>query len=441
MLSEKEKLEEELKLLKESFELDVLTKEEFETAKSRIESKLKELAASEQKEEAKSELKQEELKDTAVEDTTVKEKENIIKSDKESHTISEEEPDTERDEGSWEDYIDRLEGYEENIKKDEKTVIKETVIEEDETDDETDDETTERIKSVEEIKNEKKPFKAFEKSEKNSKKIFAYIAILLIIGIGLFYFLSFKGSGGNSTQNEKNAEQLSLIACKSNENCYKENKVGICKNPGKQDAKCEYIDDARTKLIILNSGKCFNCDTERVLSIIKGFFPNMEVEYISYESEDGKNVAEKFGIKTIPAYIINSSLKEAYNFNKFSNAFVEKENSFVVKNKVSNANYYIAAEEMPKKLDLFLEDGKTASMRAEQNLKEFLDAFDGKVNFEKHNADSEIAKKLEINTFPTFLINNKIKFSGVQPANVIKKNFCELNKIENCNIELSKSLV
>ena len=43
MLSEKEKLEEELKLLKESYSLDVITKGEYEDAKHRIEGKIKEL--------------------------------------------------------------------------------------------------------------------------------------------------------------------------------------------------------------------------------------------------------------------------------------------------------------------------------------------------------------------------------------------------------------
>ena len=41
MLSEKEKLEEELRFLEESFQIGVITKEEFESGKRRIELKLK----------------------------------------------------------------------------------------------------------------------------------------------------------------------------------------------------------------------------------------------------------------------------------------------------------------------------------------------------------------------------------------------------------------
>src|SRR3989338_6702416 len=51
MLPEKEKFEEELKLLEESYTLDVITKDEYDGAKKRIEAKLRVL---EQKEEPKS---------------------------------------------------------------------------------------------------------------------------------------------------------------------------------------------------------------------------------------------------------------------------------------------------------------------------------------------------------------------------------------------------
>ena len=40
MLSEKEKFEEELKLLEESYTLDVISKDEYDGAKKRIEAKL-----------------------------------------------------------------------------------------------------------------------------------------------------------------------------------------------------------------------------------------------------------------------------------------------------------------------------------------------------------------------------------------------------------------
>jgi glutaredoxin-related protein len=112
-----------------------------------------------------------------------------------------------------------------------------------------------------------------------------------------------------------------------------------------------------------------------------------------------------------------------------------------MKNTVANANYYVEREEIPNKLDLFFSQGQTASTKAEENLKEFLEVFDSEVEFEKHNEDSEIVKELGINTFPAFLVNNKIKFGGVQPADKIRENFCQLNSVTECASGLTKSLV
>ena len=89
---------------------------------------------------------------------------------------------------------------------------------------------------------------------------------------------------------------------------------------------------------------------------------------------------------------------------------------------------------------MFLQSGQEASSKAEENLKEFLETFDNIV-FEKHNTNSQIVKELGINTFPAFLINNKIKFGGVQSADKIRGNFCQLNKVTECALGLSKSLV
>jgi len=57
MLTDKEKLEEELKLSEESLHLEVITKEEYEQAKQRIERKLKSLEKKAERPETKAEKK------------------------------------------------------------------------------------------------------------------------------------------------------------------------------------------------------------------------------------------------------------------------------------------------------------------------------------------------------------------------------------------------
>ncbi|MBI2652733.1 hypothetical protein HYX00_04680, partial [Candidatus Woesearchaeota archaeon] len=76
----------------------------------------------------------------------------------------------------------------------------------------------------------------------------------------------------------------------------------------------------------------------------------------------------------------------------------------------------------------------------EKNLKEFLDAFK-EVKFDKYLSNELLAKELNIKTFPTFLINNRVKFSGVHTAETVKENFCKMNKLKECEKGLSKNLV
>ena len=84
--------------------------------------------------------------------------------------------------------------------------------------------------------------------------------------------------------------------------------------------------------------------------------------------------------------------------------------------------------------------GDANSIKAEKNLKEFLDNF-GNVKFEKQLAGGKLAEEFGIKSFPTFLVNNLVKFSGVHTADTIKSNFCKLNDAQDCNKTLSKSLV
>ena len=351
MLTDKEKLEEELKLLEESLNLEVITKEEYDQARQRIEKKLKSL----------------------------EEKEKVAEEKEESVPIT-------------------------------------------------------RVEEKPEEKKEE-PETAFEIS-KGSMKVLIYAIAILVLAFGSYFFF-FSGN----TDNNRLSDSTVFIACNSDQNCKKEGSIGTCNNPGTEDAECAFVGGVEVKLIVLNSNNCFNCDTGRVLSILNGFFPNLDIESIDIETDEGKKTADRFGITALPAYILNSSLQQASNYHKFFNAFNNAGGSFVMKNTVANSNFYIEREEIPGKLDLIIQQNQAASLEAEKNLQEFLDAFDGKVSFEKHSENSALAKELGINTFPSFLVNNKIKFSGVQAADVIKVNFCRMNKLQECGLELSKSLI
>lgn len=439
MLTDKEKLEEELSLLEESLHLEVITKEEYEQAKQRIERKLKSL---EKKEDArtksgtpsvgKPEKKVEEVKIKEINEEEVKKvpkteeekrAEEETPSEEKEEDISEEEPEEERNEEETTKSAEEIAA--EHVRRAaEEAEIKEEPSEKDE----------EAIPLATKVEKKEEEL-GFELS-KGSMKILIYAIAVLILAFGSYFFFF----SGNPNDN-KLSDSTVFIACSLDQDCKKEGSMGTCNNPETEDAECAYVEDIEVKLIVLNSNNCFNCDTGRVLSILNEFFPNLDVESIDIETDEGKEMADRFDIPSLPAYILNSSLQQASNYHKFFNAFNTAGDSFVMKNTVANSNFYIEREEILGKLDLIIQQNQAASSEAEKNLQEFLDAFGSKVNFEKHSDNSALARELGINTFPVFLVNNKIKFSGIQAADVIKGNFCRMNNLQECKLELSKSLI
>lgn len=451
MLSEREKLEEELRFLEESFKIGVITKEEYESGKQRIESDFKRLdeeipereihvneIKDEQevkKEEAEKDVQTKEIKDESQlklgEEKPVEEKEEPIREEKpvEKEEIEEFVP-------VKEIKVKRgvqKEAPEEEIKKEEPEIDEE---EKKEVEDEQEPETEKVEEELDILKGDE--FKI-------NKKVMISAVVLLIVVVGLWYFFSPDKSDISGSVDEtfgSIVEEASLIACHSDDDCGTEGKkIGVCSNPGQEDAECTYVDDVEVKLTVLNSQNCFNCQTNRVVSILKNLYPNLDTEEIDFETNEGQAIVNGFNVSVLPAYILNSTLTEAYNYEKFSNAFNEIYGNFVMKNTVANANFYFEREEIPNKLDLFLQQDQEASLKAEENLEEFLKVFGGKVNLDKHSANASIVKDLGINTFPAFLINNRIKFSGVQSADKIRENFCQLNRVTECALGLSKSLI
>ncbi|MEK6876037.1 MAG: hypothetical protein AABX63_01390 [Nanoarchaeota archaeon] len=426
MLTDKEKLGEELKLLEESLHLEVITKEEYEEAKQRVERKLKSLEKKAERLETKAEKKIEEVKIKEIKREEIRE---VTKAEEEK-----EEEETPSEENNSEEEPEEEKVEEETAKSAEEIAaeqVRKAAGEAEIREEAEKDEESVPLAKPEERKEED----SFELS-KGSMKVLIYAVAILVLAFGSYFFF-FSGNPDDNTLSKSTV----FIACSSDKDCKKEGSIGTCNNPGAKDAECAYAEDVEVKLTLLNDNSCFNCDAGRVLSILNEFFPNLDIENFDIGSNEGKKIAERFGIAALPAYILNSSLQQASNYHKFFSAFNIAGDSFVMKNTVANSNFYIERGEIPGKLDLILKDGQAASTEAEKNLQEFLNSFKGKVDFEKHSDNSALAKELGINTFPVFLVNNEVKFSGVQAADVIKDNFCQMNDLEECGLELSKSLI
>src|SRR3989338_2308970 len=316
MLSEEERLEEELRFLKESFDIGVITDQEYENGKQRLESRLEEL---EKKENAGDGI----FKDIPKIITEAAEEEPKVKVKFYSNTaIAEAQEESSKEKKIKPGFLKR--------KKEEKgKEIKEPLVEEYEEAEKEEDtkyqssmeedifplDSDDEIEAKKERVVWKKPNqqKKAEDKTKLNKRPLVLAAVFIAAALGIWYFLSSGNTinaeiltnGGNEYKNA-----AALIACHSSDDCKEQGKIGECINPGKENAKCAFAEDARIKLTVLSSNSCFNCQTGRVLSIIKDFFPNLEISNIDLESANGREAAETLRLDALPAFIFNSSIKE-----------------------------------------------------------------------------------------------------------------------------------
>ncbi len=394
--TQKERLEQELRFLKESFEAEVISKEEYEKGKERIEKKLKDIKLAEKEqsgEDAKKEAleKQEETEETKYAGTEPKEEKKIklrvIQDEAEEH-----------------------EHLHVPIKVEAAEKIEETLPQKP---------VTEPI------------------YEKKESKFFKYAVVFIVLILVAFFSYSFLKDKGT----EKTTGGAKFMAlCNSDEDCRQEGKEGFCINPATQNANCEFK-AAKSNIVVLNDRKnCFNCDTQRVLGILENWFGAISIKEIDYNTEKGRELAEKFDANVLPVYILDENITKKPSFEQFKQAIVRKDNSYILSEDAAGSAFYFKRDNLPNKLDLFVIPDDKSSISAEKNLKEFLEAFK-EAKFDKHTPGDKLTKELGIKSFPAFLVNGRVKFSGVQSAGTIKENFCKLNNLPACETTLSKNLI
>jgi len=497
-MEDKIKLEEELEFLKESFDAEVISKVEYEKAKARIKAQLNSIKAKKEEkpkkepaskektaeniqeevktEEEKSEIKGEEPKpevevqkekpeegakaEEKKEGLKVEEKkkEPVIKEEKKVEEVKKvSETQSVSDDAQKAKLSDKAEVKPEEEKKEEPSLKEEKIeikeikepskikeaeepkkeSEADKAEHEETKEIDEKEKDTNDILTSRNGFPEEDTKKKTSMWVPVVSGVLLLV-IVYFSFLFLLNNGAG----EKEATEIPP-ACFSDDNCLKEGMIGLCSNPGSQDAECEFKEDAKINLIVLNTKDCFNCDTSRVEKIIKKWFPSVIKKEIEFSSEEGTALAKNLNIELLPSFIFNSSLEEASRYEELKSIFSKVNSNYILSPSASGSAYYISRGEIPNKLEVFLMKDDASTEKAEKNIEEFLKLFDGSVDYKKHIVDkgSSLINELRINTFPTFLVNNKIRFSGVQPPEKIKDHFCKVNSLDKCSSKLSENLV
>jgi len=411
---QKEKLENELRFLKDTLDAGLISKEEYEKEKQRLESKISDIAAS-------------------IDNSSEK-------VDKSVSSVS----------GVFEQAKEEKQKQEEPIQPIQPIHIQETKHEEpklhshpvhDEHEHiisqehhehhEQSSEVLIQIKSKEEKPIQVETYTQTSSEEpaqqKSSWKRYAYLAVFIIAVILIFSYLNAKDSGTQA--DVKKTEPQQFIS-----------------NPIPENAPKENIADKDANLIIITDDKCAVCDTERMQSILTSLFPELTPKLVSLKEKDAKQMIKELEITVLPAYIITADIEKSPGFEGFKAALIKKSGKFVVTPAASGSSYFINREENQREFALYVIKDDPSNSRTEENLREFLEAFDGDIAFSKIEVSPEqkagLKKELGITTYPAMLINNQYKLTGIFPSETVKEYFCEINPDDKCDeTTLSKKLI
>ena len=476
-----EKLEQELRFLQESLEAAVVSKDEFERGKKRIESRL-EILRNEpdepESQESDTEERTESLKGRVAEGVPSEDASEQEQSPDENRAqgfrdiggtdkASDEEPDEGRSEQepSDDEQIDEKPAEEQSTeRKQPKAEVRELRRK-----------PKKKVKITHPIKSPESRKRAVvldapkeEKPEIRDEVVETYtseqgsgagkgLVVVIILALAIFggWWLM-KGSGDEqntemgiasdggdlasaSSHPSEMEDPVVSALCSSDTDCVDSGKGDNCRNPGTSEAICETKDES-VKVTILSDSSCGFCETGRMRGVLKELFPMASFEEIS--SGDGQELIRKLGIVSLPAYIIGGEVEQAKRFTEFKRALEKNDEYYVVSAKASGAPYFFKRNVAALQLDVYLKSDTRARVLA--NAQPVLDLFKGKILFEEHVVDGSSGQSgvndFSISTFPTFIINNQMKFSGIQSPETLKEKFCALNTLPECSQELTESI-
>ena len=150
--------------------------------------------------------------------------------------------------------------------------------------------------------------------------------------------------------------------CPSKEGC----SVIECQNPGSPSSSCVYSQAKKINVSVVTDKNCPRCSTEIAESIIKSNIPGVQFTSWHYETEKGEYAIKKYGIKTLPAFIIDSEALETKRFIKLKPFLEKSQDKFLLTNEVGGIFLYLERPVIEKRIDLFLDlyDEKTEGIFA-----------------------------------------------------------------------------
>lgn len=148
--------------------------------------------------------------------------------------------------------------------------------------------------------------------------------------------------------------QSILPQCFSDSNCKKEGFLGFCQDAGKLNAQCLFTEAANIKLIIITPKNCLACNSDSVISYLKGSLNSMNISDLYFPGAEAEKLIRDLGIKALPVYLLDKRVASESSFNALKPNLERKGDFYMIKPHFSGVGYFLERQEIKGKLDLFI---------------------------------------------------------------------------------------
>lgn len=144
----------------------------------------------------------------------------------------------------------------------------------------------------------------------------------------------------------------------------KAGQIPQCLNGGTAEARCEYTEDAKVELMVLNDPSCSSCDSTEIEKALDQIFLNIDTKYVDVNSAEGKKMVEDYNIDVVPAFIFDKNVEQTYiwkNNQQVQTIFESNNGNYKLLDEATGANHYVSEEkrqELLQKIGVVTGDNK-----------------------------------------------------------------------------------
>jgi thiol-disulfide isomerase/thioredoxin len=88
-------------------------------------------------------------------------------------------------------------------------------------------------------------------------------------------------------------------------------------------------DQPIVNVTVISDKNCDTCNYDEIVKMLKAnLTPTLKINAIEFDSSEGEQLINSFGIKSIPAFVFDSKITETENYEKAAQVFVEKDGQY-----------------------------------------------------------------------------------------------------------------